>query len=197
MRWFHQLLRIKLHLQRQKWKLNETLILFKIVPMAFNSFILVSFPLVKPPLKPLFWYSIFLSIFSILSNLTVEVIFQFTKEEKVVQFSLVSMEGATLAQSYVFPKILHSKSDQDCCWKSMRSRHLDIISLSYKLLGLKCLDNNNQDNSFLINQYMIKLNHLKKQFYYKNESKKRNLQDSQFSGWFFFFLSSFFFFCPS
>ena len=48
--------RLKLYLPKWKWRINEILILFKKVLLAFYTLIPVSFPLIKAPLKTLFWY---------------------------------------------------------------------------------------------------------------------------------------------
>ena len=51
--------------------MNKTLIFFKIVPLAFNTLIPVSFPLVKEPLKHLFCFSIKLHLYILLIALPV------------------------------------------------------------------------------------------------------------------------------
>ena len=46
--------KLKMYLTKQKLIMNETLILFKIVPLVFRTLIPVSFLLVKAPLKAFF-----------------------------------------------------------------------------------------------------------------------------------------------
>ena len=50
--------RLKFCLVSQKWRMNETLISFKIVPLLIHTYIPGSILLVKAPLEFFFWYDI-------------------------------------------------------------------------------------------------------------------------------------------
>ena len=66
---------------------TETLIFYKIVPLGFNIFIPLRFPLVETPLNLFFWYGGKLccpiSFNHSSSNLIIQMNFQFWKQEKV------------------------------------------------------------------------------------------------------------------
>ena len=66
--------------------MNETLIFVKILPLAFNTFIPMSFPLVEAPLKLPFRCSlklpclIYFNVLHILKSLTLKMSFKFKKK---------------------------------------------------------------------------------------------------------------------
>ena len=79
---------LKLYLLRQKWTMNEMFIFFKIIHLAFNKLIPVSFLLIKAPLKILLFFFVMMRSYAILflcisvmsSNLIFEINFQLRKQ---------------------------------------------------------------------------------------------------------------------
>ena len=73
------------HLPRKKWIMNEILIFYKIITLAFNTLIQLSFPLAEAPFKSfilhglMLHYNIF-DVFCIPKSFTVKMNFQFSME---------------------------------------------------------------------------------------------------------------------
>ena len=106
--------RLKLYLTRQKWKMNETLIFFKIAPNTFDVLIPMSFPLVFDQWKThrnkylwnFFWYSVKMCcwIFKVLKYSHWDEFSVYENRNDHMKLGLVSKEHIALAQSCVSPK---------------------------------------------------------------------------------------------
>ena len=85
-----KVLRMKQYLPRQKWTRNETLIFFKIVPLAFRLSIPVNVTFAEAPLNHLFWNCVkqhcqvfFFFMCSISSKPAQEIPSQFRTQDKL------------------------------------------------------------------------------------------------------------------
>ena len=87
--------------------MNGPLISFKIVPLAINTLIPVSFLLVETLLKLLFSYIVqscpHISFNGLHINLTLKINFQFSKQESFTELGPMNMVGEELAQSCILP----------------------------------------------------------------------------------------------
>ena len=113
-----KILSLKLYLLRQKWRMNEILIFFKIVPSAFDTLIPLSFfirwsTFEVPFLIVWSWTIIFLLISSTSTNITTELNLQLKKKKSsIVLFD--DNGGYSIYTILCFTKIMIQKVSELC-----------------------------------------------------------------------------------